>query len=528
MRRWAVVALFACMLPLQNTLAMTANDYFADGNRLFRDDLYWAALLRYRQAADEGLDSSVLHYNFGVAHYRAGQFDRAHQALLQALGDPSLRVATQYNLGLNAYAAGDSQEALRWFRLARDQNLKPKIQAYAVTAISRIRDEQAIPDEFEVRVAARKKKTSFGNLDFSARIGFGNDDNIFRSPDQPYVDLSDPAQPTVTPVVASGVYIPLQLKAKYRVNALEYEGFYAAYRLSGRYYQDAALDNANEYQHELSFGSDYRRKQGSREREVYSAFTVAQHDQTYFDPDDGGIRDVGGVLIGDRLNYLRYGPQLTMRQSHEKLALGIKLKGQLWNYEETLAATEYDHEYFLASLYGQYKLSSASLVRITIEGYSRRFGDRPAFDLDGQQRLGNPNIRYDYYSAAVVVRERIFRSLWVGFEVKRTERIDQYVGYNDYTRDSFGVEAQWQPHERFKIKMKGVYRIYDYPNALAFHNVAAGSKTHENAAGRVTATFRMTRRLSLVAEARYQETVSNDSRIQYERNQVMLSIRWDQ
>ena len=145
--RLLTVAVFlALLLPLQNVRAMTANDYFADGNRLFRDDLYWAALLRYRQAAEEGLNTSVLHYNAGVAHYRAGQHIRAREALLQALNDPSLRVVTHYNLGLNAYASGDNEEALRWFRLARDQNRNSKIQSFAVIAISRIRDEQARPD----------------------------------------------------------------------------------------------------------------------------------------------------------------------------------------------------------------------------------------------------------------------------------------------------------------------------------------------------------------------------------------------
>ena len=59
---------FVLVVPLQNANAMTAEQYFADGNRLFRDDLYWAALLRYRQAADAGLSSPLLHYNMGVAH----------------------------------------------------------------------------------------------------------------------------------------------------------------------------------------------------------------------------------------------------------------------------------------------------------------------------------------------------------------------------------------------------------------------------------------------------------------------------
>jgi hypothetical protein len=38
----------------------------------------------------------------------------------------------------------------------------------------------------------------------------------------------------------------------------------------------------------------------------------------------------------------------------------------------------------------------------------------------------------------------------------------------------------------------------------------------------------MTPRLSLVGEARYRETVSNDTRIQFERNQFVLGVRWEQ
>jgi len=68
---------------------MTADDYFEDGNRLFRDDLYWAALLRYRQASESGMDTPLLHYNKGVAHYRANQNIRAREELLKALQSPT-------------------------------------------------------------------------------------------------------------------------------------------------------------------------------------------------------------------------------------------------------------------------------------------------------------------------------------------------------------------------------------------------------------------------------------------------------
>jgi hypothetical protein len=521
-------AALTALAPVQAASAMTAEQYFEDGNRLFRDDLYWAALLRYRQAAEEGFDSAVLHYNTGVAHYRARQHIRARESLQIALQDPTLRVAAQYNLGLNAYAVGETEEALRWFRIVRDQNTNLKLQSYAVVAISRIRDALEKPDAFEIRVAEREEKRAFTNLELRARVSFGNDDNVFRTPDQPYIDFSDPGLPLVTPVVQSGAYMPVSFSAKYMINSLPFEGFYGAYRLAGRYYQDKDLENGNEYLHEASFGSEYRRKEGSRERRIYSAFKVAQHDEVYYDPDDGAQRSSDGVNIDDRMNYFRYGPELNLVQSFERLSVGAKFKGQLWNYDETEAVPEYDHEYLYFQLFGQYKFASTSLFRVTAESYSRRYGDRPSYDLDGQQRFGNPNVRYDYLALGLRARQRVSDKLWFGFEVERDEREDRYAGYNDYTRDSFGFELHWSASRRLNLEVDGVYRLYDYPNAFAFHNPLAGRKTQEFADASIIGTYRMTEHLSLVGEARYRETLSNDTRIEYERNQVILGVRWEQ
>ncbi len=524
---FATLAAVGSLCPAA-AFADAADDYFADGNRLFRDDLYWAALLRYSQAAEEGMDTPLLHYNIGVTHYRAGQHIRARQSLLRALSDPELRDAVHYNLGLNAYAQGDEDDALQWFRQVRDRSSNETLRTYAVVAIARIRDKQAEPDDFEIRVVEREKKREFTDLELRVRIGYGQDDNIFRSPDQPYVDFNDPTLPLIAPEVKTGAFVPVSLSAKYTINSLPFEGFYVAYRLGGRYYEDKELENGNEYQHEASFGSEYRRKVESRERELYSAFKVAQHDETYYDPDNGNSRQIGGVVIEDRLDYLRYGPEFAVRQSHERLAIGARLKAQLWNYEEISVVPAYDHEYFYLSLYGQYKFASNSLFRITAEGYSRRFGDRPSYDLDGEPRFGNPNIRYDYYSLQLTARQRLWDSLWFGFDIERTERIDAYVGYNDYTRDSVGFEMHWDPGTRFEFEASGHYYLYDFPRAFAFHNPAAGPKTQESAEISVIGTFRMTRHLYLVGEARYRETVSNDTRIQFERNQFVLGVRWEQ
>lgn len=525
----ALTWVLLCLLSAQAAQAATANDAFEDGNRLFRDDLYWAALLRYEQAGDAGMNTPLLHYNTGIAHYRAKQHIRARASLTKALTSTSLRVLTHYNLGLNAYAAGNVDEALGWFHLARNQDENARIGELARTAISRLQTQKETADPYLVRTDAERKKRTNADLELHAELGFGSDDNVFRTPSQPYVDFSDPGLPVVAPLTQSGAYIPVRIRAKYSINSFKHESFFGAYRLTGRDYQDKELKSGNEFGHEFSFGSEYKRREDTRIREVFSAFTIAQHDETYFDPDDGAARTSNGEPIDDRMNYLRYGPEVSFRQSHERLSIGAHIKGQLWNYDETGGAVpEYDHEYFIFGLNTQYKFTSTSLVRITADKYSRRYGDRLSYDLDGQQRLGNPKVRYDYIDIGITARQRIYSKMWFGVNYGRSERTDRYDGYNDYVRDSYGVDLSWMPGLRFSLKMSSDYRIYNYPNALAFHNPVAGPKTLETLYGRLTATYEMTGHLSLVVEANYREAASNDLRIQYDRGQFALGVRWRQ
>lgn len=526
----ALLAFTALALPA-NAAAMTAGEAFADGNRLFRDDLYWAALLRYRQAQDAGMNSPTLAYNTGVAHYRAGQHLRAREALLEAVADPGFRVAAQYSLGLNANALGETEEALRWFRLARDQQSEPRLAEYAAVAIARIRAARQDEREAIIERAATVERTrKFANLLLSAQVSFGTDDNPFRTPNEAYVDLADPDQPLVTPEAQSGAFVPISLNAKYLINALEHEGFFLGYRLGGRIYQDQELENANEFVHEGSFGSEFRRTTERHTREVYSAFRFAQNDRTYFDPDDGLEREIEGedenVAIGERLNYTRYGPELTLRQTGRRFTFALEIKGQLWDYEDVEVVPSYDHEYFLFHGSVQYRFTPASMIMFQAARSSRRFTNRPAFDLDGNQFITNDELRYDYLDLGVTARQRVTKSLWFGLGYTFTDRTDRFVGYNDYTRNAFAAEIQFSPGSRFRAEARTLYRLFDYPNAFAFHNPMANPKTQEDIHSVLTLSYRMTPGLSIVAEGRYREVASNDTRIQYERTQFVVGVRW--
>ena len=523
----ALVAVLTCLSISAPVSAMTAQELFDEGNRLFRDELYWAALLRYRQAEQQGMDTALLHYNTGIANYRAKQHARAKDAFLKAERSSSLRVVTHYNLGLNAFAAGELDEALRWFRQARDQEENEKIASYARRAITRVRLRQQSDEPSQAPRKTGPKQKDFTEIELHADIGFGNDGNIFRSPSEPYVDLARRGDPLITPVVQSGAFMPIDLGAKYVVNSFEHESFFGAYRLKGRYYQDQELDSGNEFLHEFSFGSEYDRREDNRRRRVFSAFRIAQHDETYFDRDDGLAREVGGVDISDRSNYLRYGPDLRFRQSHERLSFGILARGYLYNYEDVEVVPEYDHEYFLFGLHTQYRFTRTSLLRVNVEKYSRRYGDRPSYNLDGEQLIDNPTVRYDYLQVALLARQRITRNMWFGVQYERTDRVDRFEGYNSYIRDHYEFEFHWSLSRRFDIDLSAYYRNYNYENAFAFNEPTAGRKTLETAQGSLTARYEMTRSLSLILEATMDESASSDPRIEYSRTQFMVSVRWE-
>ena len=100
------------------------------------------------------------------------------------------------------------------------------------------------------------------------------------------------------------------------------------------------------------------------------------------------------------------------------------------------------------------------------------------------------------------------------------------MGYNDYTRNALRGEIQFTPGTRFRLEARTLYRLFDYPRAFAFHNPIANRKTREDIHSVVTLSYRMTRGLSIVAEGQYREVAANDTRLQYERTQFMIGVRW--
>jgi len=68
--------------------------------------------------------------------------------------------------------------------------------------------------------------------------------------------------------------------------------------------------------------------------------------------------------------------------------------------------------------------------------------------------------------------------------------------------------------------------VYDYTNAFAFNDPAAGPKELEDLSTELFAEFHITDDLSVSAELAVSDVTSTDARAQYSRAQTVFGVTW--
>lgn len=96
------------------------------------------AIALLEQARAAGLDSDSLHYNLGVAYYRAGQLEEARASFKRLLEAPELADLARYNLGLVALAADQPDRAEALFRQVHQGGEKERLRVLAGRQLGRL------------------------------------------------------------------------------------------------------------------------------------------------------------------------------------------------------------------------------------------------------------------------------------------------------------------------------------------------------------------------------------------------------
>jgi hypothetical protein len=443
------------------------------------------------------------------------------------MADSELAALASYNRGLALRAAGDpgAREAfLTAAAQAGDRDLRRLAEAAAAPA------DLGPPPSSSARRPARNPADAdsrVGELELSAAARLGQDDNAYRTPSEPYLDLSDPAQPLVTPVVRSASFVPAELHALYALfNESGDTEFLFRYDMAGAFY-DAEFANATEIDQTLSMGADILLGESARRRRaVDTEFFVSSHRETNFDPDDGLERDIDGDDVSDRFSYRASGVRGEFTHTLGRVTWGFHLRFERNEYERTEPVANFDQDFFSTGVDIDYAWSDLMTLHAGLRQYRTSYDERPARDLTGALLDTNPPQEYAHLGVQLGVTRELGAAVELRADYLRLERTDGFVGYYDYTQDVLRVGFGFAPTPRFDIALHAVGRSYDYPRAFAFHVAAGGAREITERSFELEAEFRVTRRLALWAELDSAEVISTDARAEYARTRAMLGVEW--
>lgn len=517
---------------------------YREGVRLSEAGLHYLARRHYLQAAEWGLETPALYFRLGVVQHRTRHLDEAREALLRVTDDAEFGARACYHLGLIAHEQRSPEQALEWLHRAVERAGDP---AFAATArdtreqlLALYRNETGPEEPVYRRMGPDDPPEQYWSLALS--LGYGYDDNIYRTPAEPYEDLTRPGAPVTDPFIQSWGYTPVEFSAGVSVNTFEGERFFAVYDFDGIYYRDDQLDNADRKSHRLSVGTHYRRSTEHGEREARGVFELRHYRRNDLDPLDGFGREFEGESIEERYHAWHVGPTLMLAEQRGRLRYGASFTGEIHDhdnyptvpdfdrldrdYEGNDFVPQYDHEFYSGTLHASYLLWSATTLTAEASYYTRRYAERPAQDLDGAVVAGAPPLEHRYTALGGSVTQQLFDALTLRAGYARTDRMDRHLGYDDYIRDAFWAGARLGLGDRFSLDARAEYRDYFYPAAWAFDTPAGGPLQTEMLLATLTAEYRLFERILIYADAELQDLSSTDPRLTWDRRLVSLGLRW--
>ena len=118
-----------------------AENSYRQGVEFLRGEKFSLALESFNNAEKNGLKSTSLYYNRGVALYKLGQYPEAKQAFLLALDNADDTALVYYNIGLVEARLGNTSAAMMAFSNAAASTTNKKLARLSNEMISRLDNE---------------------------------------------------------------------------------------------------------------------------------------------------------------------------------------------------------------------------------------------------------------------------------------------------------------------------------------------------------------------------------------------------
>jgi hypothetical protein len=367
--------------------------------------------------------------------------------------------------------------------------------------------------------------------DYEFEIGLGFDDNAYLAPSSPYFDQNQ--ERPVRPDAKSGFFLPVELDAEWLRGSDT--RWFADLGAGGDFYGGGDTSDADEYDVSLEAGVQWLlAKRDWRESTLSVAPLLGYRKRIYFDRDTGLPRTSGGEDVSDRFSYSRAG--LDAEWEHgiwDRVEIEADAFFEERNYSDDQPLLTLDHAYYGAGIEVEIELTDPLSLYVEYESSVRDYDERRARDREGRLLSGNEVLRYDYGETTVTLRWRVTDAWVVYADGSHRRRLDDFVGFNDYSQRSARVRGlRWTDASRWRIELE--YWERDYDDAFIFEEpvdprTAAPNpaKQYETLDAELRWRKQLGDRLALQVEAEFRHQSATDPRYDYQRTVVMAGLRWE-
>jgi hypothetical protein len=377
--------------------------------------------------------------------------------------------------------------------------------------------------------AENNAKKSAWSMEIEAGLGY--DSNAYLAPSDSYVDYAPATPISVNPVKHSGVFIPLGVDVDYNGRGERDRGLIMSYSFDGNYYPGSETKNANEYNTKLKGGMEFLLNQQERREDTLSITPYfGIHSKTYFNRDTGDqmVSSVSGTDLSDRYSYSVIGLEVELKHDTSRIPYSLHTELARRDYVDPSSAAfdSYDHDYFRIGGDVDFPIAKPTKLQLSYDYYTRKFDEWRARDLSGNYNTAGIAREYTYHKAGVSLRQKFTDEFVLYLEYDLTDRKDNYVGYHDYRKNSYGLRAIYDK-DKVRLKAKAVWWERDYDIAFAFDNPTQPEMTYKATEYSIKGDYDLTKNRSLWAELKSVDQKSTDLRYQYDRYQVMAGWRWE-
>jgi hypothetical protein len=377
-------------------------------------------------------------------------------------------------------------------------------------------------DEYDAKRPAPKAAAEEPYV-VEAEIGIGYDSNAYLAPSKSYDDYSSGVLVPVDPVIHSGFFIPLSVKAKYSTNLNAKNRFLTAFKLNADIYPETDTDKADEYSGTLKAGMELvLGKKEWREDTLYVGPFIGFHRETYVNRDDG-VEGAGG----DRYDYTSIGLEAKYEKRNASLPYRIHAEIEDRNYPDPVGTVQQDHTYYELGADVDVPLDKRSKANLSYAYYVKDYTDRHARELN--TTFSTTTLVYQYHDFGITLRSKLAYWLVVYLDYDYIIRNDDYVGYHDYTKNEYRIRIITREGKGTKVQAWFTYWDRDYPNAYAYDNIVVVQipKEYDGIEALVKGDFALDKHWGLWAEYKYWNQNSTDLRYDYDRYQVMAGVKWE-